>query len=96
MDEVHRRVVLKPPGLSDTDSTALAERLAADVQLQQELASASPHVLRFLGDLQETETSFFVEHEPAKPLEEALFDPDAAFARDEGRLRRGEVYALAE
>jgi hypothetical protein len=84
MGEVFRRVVLKPPGLSDTDSTALAQRLAADVRLQQDLTSSSPHFLRFVSDLQETETSFFVEHEPASPFGEAIFDPDAAFPTEGG------------
>ena len=67
MDEVNRRVVLKPPGLSDSDSAALAERLAADVRLQQILASGSPHVLQFVGEVQQTEACLFVEHEPAEP-----------------------------
>lgn len=78
MPEVYRRVVLKPPGLSANASVQLKERLAAAVQLQQRLATESPHVLQLIGRLEEDEHSFFVEHEPAQGLDvNSLFDQQA-------------------
>ncbi|HUU85576.1 MAG TPA: hypothetical protein VM243_18910 [Phycisphaerae bacterium] len=75
-----RRVILKPAGISDHDASRLAEALHAAVVLQQELAAWSPHVLRFLGRLRETEdgSAYFVEHEPAVVTPAANpFDPDS-------------------
>jgi len=80
MAEVYRRVVLKPDGLSADDSAQLKDRLTAAVELQQ-LASASPHVLQFVGELHEDASSFFIEHEPARALDvDALFDPEKPLA----------------
>lgn len=88
MAQAHRRVILKPAGLSESDSSRLAEMLATAIERQQQLASESVHVLQFIGGLQETEQAFYVEHEPAEALPaEGLFDQDASGAEDKQLLR---------
>ncbi len=73
-----RRVILKPAGATQAQLTQLAQALAAAVELQQQLAARSPHVLRFTGTLQQNDLAFFVDHEPAEPLPiERFFDPQA-------------------
>jgi hypothetical protein len=88
MASVNRRVVLKPPGLGESESTQLAETLATAIETQQHLASKSAHVLQLVGNLQENDQAFYVEHEAATPLPiEGLFDP-AASGTDEKSLLR--------
>ena len=88
MAQAYRRVILKPAGLSESDSSRLAEMLAAAIARQQQLASKSVHVLQFAGRLEETEQAFYVEHEPAEALPvEGLFDQDFPGAEDKQLLR---------
>ncbi|MGB2985194.1 MAG: hypothetical protein WBE26_04870 [Phycisphaerae bacterium] len=95
MPEVYRRVVLKPAGLSVEDSARLRERLAAAVELQQQLASQSPHVLQLVGGLEEDDRAFFVQHEPARALKiTELFDSEAPLAGETQLLRT--AVALAD
>ena len=75
MPGTYRRVILKPPRLTDAQASLLAKRLASAVDHHQQLASHSRHVLQLIGGLEEDEDSFFVEHEPAEALAiERLFD----------------------
>ena len=67
MAEIHRRVILKPPDVSDSVASQLGERLSAAIETQRAIAVQSPHILQLLGGLQETDQAFFVEHEPASP-----------------------------
>ena len=88
MPQEFRRVVLKPADLNAQESARLRASLSAAVEVQRQLASDSPHVLRFSADLQEDEHSFFVTHEPAAGIEiDALFDPEAAPANEAQLLR---------
>ncbi len=76
MADVHRRVVPKPADATPDRLDLLRGGLQEAVRLQSELAGRSLHVLQLCGDLQEDETCFFVEHEPAEAVEAApLFDP---------------------
>ena len=95
MSEVFRRVILKPDGLSDEVSAALAKSLDGAVKAQQRLASKSPHVLQLVGSLQENEKAFFVDHEPAQILISSpdLFSPDTPTA-DSKRLLQITVAVL--
>ncbi|MFQ5592198.1 MAG: hypothetical protein ACE5HE_13630, partial [Phycisphaerae bacterium] len=79
MAEIHRRVILKPPNLRDDAAAKLRATLTAAVEANKTLGRRSPHVLQLLGDLQENEQAFFIEHEPASPrfLIPDLFDPGA-------------------
>ncbi len=87
MPHVFRRVILKPAGLPEADCARLREALAGAVELQCQLG-ASPHVLQLSGGLQETQTAFFIEHEPGEPLCVAdLFNPDAPLADETYILR---------
>lgn len=72
-----RRVILKPPQLDARTVAQLERALSAAVEAQTALAARSAHILQFTGPLQQDDSSFFVSHEPAKPLIEpaALFDP---------------------
>jgi len=88
MPQVYRRVILKPSGLGDPDSSRLGEMLTTAVELQGHLSSKSAHVLQFVGGLQEVEGAFFVEHEPANALAiDGLFDSGAPGAEDQQLLR---------
>lgn len=88
MSEACRRIILKPDGLGEDQLSQLGSLLAAAVELQNRLADRSPHVLRFVGDIQQTERTFFVEHESADPFPVAeLFDPDSATAEEQVLLR---------
>ncbi len=79
MPSVYRRTILKHPGLSESKSTQLAERLTAAIERQQNLSAKSAHILQLTGELQENEVAFFVGHEPAEPFPvEGLFDPSVA------------------
>ncbi|MFH1109193.1 MAG: hypothetical protein V1790_08375 [Planctomycetota bacterium] len=76
MADVHRRVVPKPADATPDRLDLLRGGLQEAVRLQSELAGKSLHVLQLCGDLQEDETCFFVEHEPAEAVEAGpLFDP---------------------
>ncbi len=78
MADAYRRVVPKAPNTTPDQLDALRRGLQDSVRLQRELAHRSLHVLELFGDLQEDETCFFLEHEPAKPEDSsALFDPNA-------------------
>lgn len=88
MSEGFRRVYLKPPGLSDADAARLAEQLTAAVEWERRLSARSPHVLQPVGGLQRDDVSFFVQHEPARPLPvQTLFDAKASFADERTLLR---------
>ncbi|MCH8148212.1 MAG: hypothetical protein IH987_09515, partial [Planctomycetes bacterium] len=87
MGESYRRLISTPADISTADTTALAERLAQNVQLQRELAAQSPHVLQFTSDLQTDEGGFYIEHEPAIVPGIPIFSPDAAVAEEEDLLR---------
>jgi hypothetical protein len=88
MPEVFRRVVLKPPGLAADTSADLARRLEAAADAQRRLAVDSPHVLQLVGNVQEDEHAFVIEHEPARAIEAAtLFQPDAPLADETFLLR---------
>jgi len=52
MSELYRRVILKPVGLDENQLSQLASSLAAAVELQNQLAAGSAHVLQFVGGLQ--------------------------------------------
>ncbi|MEP0841078.1 MAG: hypothetical protein HRF43_00005, partial [Phycisphaerae bacterium] len=76
MDELYRRVILKPEGATPQQCAQLRELLTAAVRLQNDLAGKSAHILRFIGEVQETAGAFFIEHESAEPVPlEPLFDP---------------------
>ncbi len=83
MPEVFRRIVLKPPGLSADASAQLLQRLEASLDAQRQLSAGSPHILQFVGGLEEDEKSFYVEHEPARSFDAGSpFDPDKPPADD--------------
>ena len=87
MGRACRRIILKPDDLSKADAARLAEKLAAAVERQNQLAQDSPHVLRFLGRVEQDETTFFVEHETATALSsDGLFDPEAPPATEDHLL----------
>jgi len=92
MSELYRRVILKPVGLDENQLSQLASSLAAAVELQNQLAAGSAHVLQFVGGLQETERTFFVEHEPAEPLVlDDLFDSTSTPIGEKTLLRAAEA-----
>jgi hypothetical protein len=96
MPEVYRRVILKPAGLSAADAVRLREQLAAAVEVQRLLARSSPHVLALVGDLQEDDESFSIEHEPGRAMEvDALFSPDSPLADETVLLRTAAALADA-
>lgn len=76
MPESPRRVILKPPQLDARTAAQLERALSAAVEAQVGLATRSAHILQLTGSLQQDDTSFYIEHEPAKPLVQpaALFD----------------------
>lgn len=89
MASVYRRVILKPPGLSDSDSARLADLLVGAVDLQRELAAKSLHVLQLAGQPVETSRAFYIEHEPAEPIPaDSIWDPSAPRCETEQLLRR--------
>jgi hypothetical protein len=84
----HRRIVLKPAGLSENERSRLAELLSDAVELQAQLAARSPHILQFVGAIREKEHAFVIEHEPAQPFPvQALFAPDRPKAEPTELLR---------
>lgn len=88
MSEAYRRVVVKPDGLGEDQLAQLVSSLTAAVELQNQLADQSPHVLRLVGEIQQTEHTLFVEHEPADPFPVAeLFDPSSVLAEEQVLLR---------
>ena len=88
MSQQHRRIILKPAGLSSRDWTRLGELLAKAVETQQELAAKSPYVLDLTGGLQQDEHGYFVEHEEAEPLAgEPPFDPNTPGLKDKQLVR---------
>ncbi len=76
---LNRRVILKPEGLGSDDAAKLRTALQSAVEFQRQLATTCPHVLTLVGDLDEDDRCYFVEHEPAEPIStEQLFEPSTA------------------
>ncbi len=79
MAAAFRRVVLKPPGLTDEQTAQLRADLETCVEQQAELASRSRHVVNFTGPLEETESCFTIEHEPGRAIPtQSLLDQNAS------------------
>ena len=79
MAKTYRRVILKPPEVSDDQWSRLGRLLAAAVDYQRRLAANSPHVLGLMGEVRLAEGggAYYVEHEPANPIGiKPLFDPE--------------------
>ncbi len=79
MSASYRRIILKPANCGDLEQ--FRGRLAAAVELQNALASRSAHVLQFIGELQETDSAFSIEHEPA-----TAYAPTSLFDREAEKL----------
>jgi hypothetical protein len=85
---VHRRVILKPDGLTADQRGRLADQLRAAIELQQRAFAHSPHVLQLTGELQENDRAFFIAHEPAQPvLGNELYDPATPLPDEDEILR---------
>ena len=88
MADVFRRLILKPPAATPERLARLADALQEAIHAQNRLAARSPHVLRFVGALDQDERAFFVEHEPAAGISPRdLFDSAAPRAAEEQLLQ---------
>lgn len=85
--EYHRQI-LKPAQATDEGLARLRRGLESAVKVQQRLAAQSPHILHFLGKLEEHEDYFFVRHEPANPIDvSSLYDPAAPLPKEKTLLQ---------
>lgn len=74
---VYRRIFRKPVGTSPQQLDRLRSELESALRLQKQLADDGVGALRLLGDLQEDDDCYFVEHQAAVALlPENLFDPN--------------------
>ncbi len=90
MSQMHRRVILTPPAASDEQVQSLYDALRQAVDRQAALAAQSPHVLRLTSDVQRDGSGFYVDHEPADPVDAAsLFDRSQAPLEAVALLRWG-------
>lgn len=84
MPDILRRVVLRPPDATPEHLPQLFHALAEAIETQNRLASLCPYVLRLTSGLQQDDRAFYVEHEPATPVNPSeLFDSAAPVAPPE-------------
>ena len=95
MAKAYQRIIQKPSGLSDSDAAKLTKGLSDAIEAQRAFASKSPHILQLIGELQQDERTFIIEHEPADPLLQAstLFDPTAPKDEPEKLMQMAAVFA---
>jgi len=88
MTRRYRRVIHRPASVTNTQWARLQEALAHAIHRQKLLADESPHVLRFIDDLEEETDSgaLYIEHEPARVISVTeLYNPETTRA-DEATL----------
>ena len=88
--ESYQRIIRRPTGVSDSDWSRLGEQLADAVARQGRFAAETPHVLRFLGGLEQPKGGnvFTVEHEPALAMPiGGLYDRSAPTVNESELLR---------
>ncbi len=91
MANSHRRLFRRPPDIADADWSRLRDLLADAVKRQHDFARQSPHVLRFVGRLEQSDPdTFWIAHEPASPVPAGgLFNPESPVVSAPQLIRLG-------